>query len=147
VIVLAANGAMPPHDRIVRGFSLIEVLVASFVFAAIMLLALRSYEAAGNETRRSEGRLLLQGVLAEEERYYAGFHRYTDDVGPDGLGLATESQPGAFYGLGRLEVASDGQSVTATVDPRAAQGADPCGSLMLDSSGRRGASGSAAHCW
>jgi|GEM_PF-4366856 len=91
--------------------------------------------------------MLLQDVIAAEERYYSTYHRYTNDAGPDGLGVAVQSSPGAFYVLARLEVSSRGQSVRATVDPRASQRGDACGSLMLDSAGHHEASGSSVDCW
>ena len=118
------------------------------VLAIIALIALPSYGAASNKARRTEGRILLQTVLIAEERYYLSFNRYTSDAGPGGLGVAAESQPGGYYALAKLSLSSDGQSVTATVEPHNAQAGDRCGNLTLDSVGRRGSSGAAvADCW
>ena len=134
--------------RPARGFTLIEMMIVLCVLAIIALIALPSYGAAGNKARRTEGKILLQTVLIAEERYYLNFNRYTSDAGPSGLGVAAESQPGGYYALAKLLLSGDGQSVTATVEPRNMQAGDACGNLLLDSVGRRGSSGAAvADCW
>jgi Tfp pilus assembly protein PilE len=50
--------------------------------------------------------------------------------------------------LTTLDVSGDGQSVTATAEPRGVQAVDACGSLTLSSSGKRDASAApAVDCW
>jgi len=115
------------------------------ILAILALVALPSYNAAGNKARRSEGKILLQTVLAAEERYYATFNRYSSDTSTGGIGVGVISEPQAYYRLAALAVSSDGQNVKATVEPQNRQAEDPCGILGLDSSGRRTSAGQ--DCW
>jgi type IV pilus assembly protein PilE len=147
---LAADfmNSAPPRGERMQGFSLIELVIVLCALAIIALIALPSYGSASGKTRRAEGKILLQTVLAAEERYYLNFNRYSADAGSSGLGVASASQPSGYYVLTKLDLSSDGQSMTATVEPRNAQQNDVCGSLTLDSVGRRGATGApAADCW
>lgn len=131
-----------------RGFTLIELIAAVCILAVVALIALPSYATASCKARRSEGKILLQTVLAAEERYYFSFNRYTSDGAAAGFAIGTASQPGGYYALASLNVSADGQSVSARVDPQGNQQGDGCGGLTLDSAGRRGATGaSAAECW
>lgn len=143
-----ATGFVLWNRALACGFTLVEMLTVICVLAIIALIALPSYGAASSKARRSEGRILLQTVLIAEERYYLNFNHYTGEAGPGGLGIAVESQPGGYYALVKLLPGSDGQTVTATVEPRNAQAGDACGNLTLDSVGRRGSSGgTVADCW
>ena len=127
----------PTYALGVGGFTLFELVVVLAVVAVLALTALPSYSAATAKARRTEGKVLLQTVMAAEERYYITFNRYTADAGVAGLGATLTSQPGSYYRLGQLNLSADGQSVTAIAEPQGAQADDVCGSLGLDSTGRR----------
>jgi type IV pilus assembly protein PilE len=130
------------------GFSLIELVVALAVIAVLAAIALPSYQASMRKSRRTEGKVLLQTVLAAEERYYVNFNHYTADTGSAGIATAKESLPSGYYALTKLDLGAGAQSVIATVSPRNAQQDDACGDLTLDSTGHRDATGaSAAECW
>jgi len=123
------------------GFSLPEVLVAVVIVAILASIALPSYRHAMQKTRRTEGRALLQLVMAAEERYYAAHHRYAALIGDDGVSVARESAPGRYYVVSSIELGQGDQTVAIAVEPQNAQIGDPCGRLALDSLGRRSASG------
>ncbi len=96
---MSSHSEHAPHPcgacaRGARGFSLIELMIALCLLAIITLIALPSYAGVSNKARRTEGKILLQTVLAAEERFYLSFNRYTSSLGVDGLGVAAESQPG-----------------------------------------------------
>jgi len=128
-----------------EGFAAIELICVLAVLAILALVALPSYNTAANKARRSEGKMLLQTVLAAEERYYATFNRYSSETGGSGIGVGVLSEPQGYYRLSPLSVSNDGQSVSATAEPQGRQAGDPCGVLGLDSSGRRTAAGQ--DCW
>ena len=131
-----------------NGFTLIELAVVVAVVAIIAMIAFPSYTAAMQKSRRTEGKTLLQTIMAAEERYYTNFNRYTNDTGTSGLGVATDSEPGRYYALTKVSLSEDAQSVSLVVAPQNAQQSDRCGNLALDSIGRRGASmGETADCW
>ena len=128
---------VPISTRHACGFTLFELVAALAVVAILALVALPSYSAASAKARRTEGKALLQSVMAAEERYYITFNRYSADAGAAGIGATRVSQPGGYYRLVQLNLSADGQSVTAIAEPQDAQAADPCGNLGLDSRGRR----------
>ncbi|MEP6941193.1 MAG: type IV pilin protein [Rudaea sp.] len=119
------------------GITLIELVIALAVVAILAMIALPSYGGAMNKARRSEGKILLQAAMAAEERYFTTFNRYTSETGSSGLGVTATSEPGAYYRLATPAVSGDGQTVRVVAEPQGTQAADPCGSLGLDSVGRR----------
>ena len=132
------------------GFSLMELMVVVAIVAVISLIAVPSYNWAMRKTRRAEGKVLLQTIMAAEERYYSNLNRYTDQVGDEGIAAPTESLPGRYYVLSQMTLGDDAQTVSISVAPQGAQQGDPCGDLTLDSSGRRGSAGGAqdaSGCW
>ena len=132
------------------GFSLIELMIVVALLAIVALIALPSYNWAMQKSRRAEGKILLHTLMAAEERHYSNANRYTSQIGDAGIAESTESLPGRFYALSDITVSDDAQAVVITVVPQHAQRGDPCGSLTLDSIGRRGSSAPesrAAGCW
>ena len=117
------------------GFSLIELVAALAVVAILATVAVPAYQNSIRKARRAEGKTFLHILMMAEERHYAGFHRYTSDVGTKGLALPVVSQPGGHYALSRVEVSSGDQFVRILVSPQGAQVADACGALSLDSTG------------
>ena len=126
------------------GFSLIEMVVVLTLLAILAAFAIPSYQASVRKARRVEGKAFLHTLMMAQERYYAGFNRYTADTGPKGLNLPASSQPGGYYLLFGLDLSGDAQRLKITVSPQGAQATDSCGDLRLDSTGLYAASGSAA---
>ncbi len=140
----------PPRRHVSQGFSLIEMMTVVALLAIIALIAIPSYNWAMRKARRAEGKALLYVIMAAEERHYSNTNRYTRQIGEAGITESTESLPGHFYGLSDITLSDDAQTVTIAVSPQRAQQGDPCGSLTLDSTGRRGATAvqaSVAGCW
>jgi type IV pilus assembly protein PilE len=121
-----------------EGFSLVELVVALAIVAIIAAIAYPSYTNSVYKSRRAEGRALLQTVAAAQERYYGNRNKYTSATDSDGLAIPTQSEPGHFYTLAKIELGSNEQSFTLIAQPQAGQAGDPCASLTLESSGRRG---------
>jgi type IV pilus assembly protein PilE len=139
---------MCTHGSRARGFTLIEMVFVMAIVAILAFIAVTSYQSAMRKARRSEGKTLLQTLMAAEERHYIATNRYTDQIGPDGLNLSVDSQPGRFYSVAKIELSADAQYLLATVTPQDAQQGDPCGGLSLDSLGHRDALGdTGAACW
>ena len=140
-----------PRNRVdPSGFSLIELMIVVALLAIVALIALPSYNWAMQKSRRAEGKVLLHTIMAAEERFYSNANRYTSQVAEAGIAVPTESLPGRFYALSDITLSDDAQAVVITVVPQQAQRGDPCGSLTLDSTGRRGSSAPesrAAGCW
>lgn len=142
--------AVRDHRCKTLGFSLIEMMIVVALLAIVALIAVPSYNWAMRKARRAEGKALLYVIMAAEERHYSNTNRYTREIGEVGIAEFAESLPGHFYALSNITLSDDTQTVTVTVAPQHAQQGDPCASLTLDSTGRRGstaAQSSAAGCW
>ena len=127
-----------------RGFSLIEMVVVIAIVAILATVVVPTYQNSIRKARRAEGKTFLHVLMMAEERHYAGFHRYTSDMGTKGLALPAVSQPAGHYALSRVEVNAGDQFVRIFVSPQGAQVADACGTLSLDSTGVFEASGGSA---
>ncbi len=133
------------------GFSLVELVVALAIAAIVAAIAYPSYTNSVYKSRRAEGRVLLESVAAAQERYYNNRNKYTSATGSDGLATPVESEPGHFYTLAKIELGDNEQTFTLIAQPQGAQAGDPCASLTLESSGRRGIRSAASdvpdNCW
>lgn len=123
-----------------RGFSLIELLIAMAIVGILAALALPGYSQVMNRALRQDARLALLRVQQQQELYFTSHLAYASQLGrdPAGLGLSGRSDNGRY--LIELQTAADGMSytVTASADPSGQQAADlPCLRLMLDETGRR----------
>ncbi len=135
--------------------SLIELLIVLFITAILGSLALPSYRALVLLSGRAEAKRELLAMASDQERYFSRFATYLDDATP----LESPAQPGrqrssagARYTLS-VTACADGElshCFVATATPNAAQQADVCTSLSLDSWGRKAATvkqGDEQGCW
>lgn len=138
------NGAPAiPAPRLTCGMTLIELAIVIAVVGILMTIAVPSYRSYTLRVHRTEAvRMLLQASMCQERlaasrgaydtskcRPVSGQHRY----------MLTYSEPD-----------SRGHTYVAMAVPNGAQLADPCGSLILDQSGRRRVSAmnvSVTKCW
>jgi len=148
-----------------RGMTLIEVMIVLAIVLILATLAYPSYAGYVTKSRRIEGQVALLETMQQQERYfmrnntYAAFSASTVEAGEGGTPQfrpwsSASAQRSAYELEGR---ACAGQAVADCIEVRATPGTaqvdsrfrDPdCGTLTLDSVGRRGASGpSAATCW
>ena len=124
-----------------QGFSLIEMIIALAVLVILVSVAVPSYQSSLRKARRAEGKAFLHTLMMAQERYHGSFNRYTANAGPAGLAQPDASPPRGYYLVSSLDLEAGGQFVRITVSPQGAQVGDPCGDLMLDSTGLFQASG------
>jgi type IV pilus assembly protein PilE len=156
----AANSGVPVVNP--PGFSLIELLSALAIMSLLLALAVPAYYGHVVRAKRVQGQAALLRLMQQQERYYSQNNRYLafSSVSPSsqaqqfpwwsGAGGAAGSAyeiealacPGTAIGQCVLLRAMPG---TAKVDAQF-QDAD-CGVLSLSSTGQRGSSGPASHCW
>lgn len=126
-----------------RGWTLIELVLVIAILAILLAIALPSYQHYMLRVHRSEAIAALLEVAACQERIFAVSGRYdTTHCIPEGLD---------HYSI-RMEPPGEAGSLAfiAWADPAGGQARDGCGSLGLDQTGLRKASGVDADvnlCW
>lgn len=139
-----------------RGFSLLELMIAVAVIGILATIAYPSYQEHVLRGGRAEGMALLSDAAARQERYFAQSNAYITsqadvaDLGmPHTTGTTVMSSNGR-YSLTVGTAANDG-GYTLTATRQGAQVNDTkCGNFTLDAVGRRGVSISGADavgCW
>lgn len=141
------------------GFSLIELVTAIAIMAVLMMIALPSYRHAVAQVRRGEGQSALLKTMQQQEQVYTQRTAYlafsaasNDADGGRFKWYSGESAPSSAY-----EITADacpGMQLADCVLVKAKPGTpqvnaafkdDVCGTLWLDSFGKKGADG--ANCW
>jgi type IV pilus assembly protein PilE len=144
-----------------RGLTLIEVMIALAIVMILTALAYPSYAGYMTRTRRIEGMVALVETMQQQERYFMRNNRYLSFSAvapvPDAPQFHAWSGSSAARSAYELEArACPGQTSDDCIELRATPGTgnvdsnfkDPdCGVLILDSTGRRSATGAAANCW
>ena len=156
----AAHGGVPAANP--PGFSLIELLSALAIMSLLLALAVPAYHGHVVRAKRVQGQAALLRLMQQQERYYSQNNRYlvfssaspapqlqafpwwSGEVGAAGSAYEIEALacPGMTIGQCVLLRAMPG---TPRVDGQFRD--SDCGVLSLSSTGRRGSSGPASHCW
>jgi type IV pilus assembly protein PilE len=123
-----------------RGFSLIELLVAMAIAGLLAAIALPSYNQLVTRAQRQDARLALLRLQHQQEIVFANHLSYSRraDRNPPGPALPERSEQGHY--LLALRIAADGMSYTALAraDPAGRQASDlHCAWLSIDETGRQ----------
>lgn len=144
-----------------RGFTLIEMMVASVIICILAAIAYPSLHGYMVKGKRAQAQAALLQLMQQQERYYSQNNTYlafsSESTDPDEKLFQWWSGSGPAQSAYEIRgVACSGASIaqcvqldalpgTAKVDPHF-RDAD-CRILSLSSYGQRGASGAARHCW
>ena len=131
--------------RRLRGFTLIEAMLAVAIAAILASIALPSYREQVAKGRRLSAQARLYSAAQFMERFYAENHRYDQNAAGQAVALPVplqQTENGA-YTL-RLRT-PDRNSYTITATPAAAQLNDRCGVFSLSHTGLQAAS--QPDCW
>ncbi len=134
-----------------RGFTLIEVMIAVAILGIIAAIAIPSYSAYMNKTRRVDAVTLLSEIAGEQQRFFTENNRYATDLTEMGYPDAAEESENGYYSVSVS--ASTRSSYTLIAEPvaGAAQENDTdCGSFTITSTGIKGVEGAAKpadQCW
>lgn len=135
----------------IRGFTLIELMIALVIAAILASIAVPSYRQYVLRSHRVEATSALLRVAAAQEKFYLQNNTYTDNVGVvDGLAFSADDDTASFITEnGWYEVtvtAADVDSFTLKAEPQGDQVDDSaCSSFGLESTGVKSASGE--KCW
>lgn len=138
----------------VRGFTLIEVMIAVVIVGILASIAYPSYRESVRKNNRAEAKVALTEGAQALERYYSINGRYT--TGTSG----TLALPAVFptvvpsSGAARYNIAVQGAPTTNGYVLRATRtgsmAGDPCGDYQISSTGAQTLNGntkSVAECW
>ncbi len=110
--------AYPPTAQ--TGWTLSELLVGLAVMAALVALALPSYQAQQRQARRSDAHGALQQLKLDQARWRSTQNSHAEDLAS--LGWTSDVSPGGHYRITIEDASSEGYSLIAT--PIGAQARD-----------------------
>jgi type IV pilus assembly protein PilE len=97
-----------------RGFTLIELMVALAIVAILSAAALPAYQGVVHRSQRSDARLALLWVQYQQERHYATNNAYADALSElNGPGGVAGRSAGGDYDLA-VALTNGGQGYVAT---------------------------------
>lgn len=98
-----------------RGFTLLETLIAMLIVAVLSSLAVPGYQQVMHKARRIEARTALLQIQFLQERHYLNHFAYSDSLAGSpadgGLGSATTTPSGDYTLF--IETRADGQGYVA----------------------------------
>ena len=131
--------------RAERGFTLVELLITVVILSIIVAIAMPSYSAQAQKSRRADGTSALSRATMVMESCRSDLATYT---GCAARVAATSEE--SFYNI-TIAVAVGGGAYTLTATATGVQADDTrCTTLTLNSQGSKGYTGSAPHaasCW
>lgn len=130
-------------------------MIVLVIIALLLLVAVPGYQESMKKSRRADGMRDLMELTARQERFYAQYSVYTDDIdSPDGLNFERTTSSEGHYDLAVVACPdkddddfSDCYVLRAV--PKGKQANDTeCATLSVNSKGQRSASGTLGDaCW
>lgn len=140
----------------IRGFTLIELMIAVAIVAILAAIAYPSYVNQVRKARRVEAKTLLLEVANKQERFYTENNTYAADMTALGYANNNQTTENSWYSTSTTTSTSASPAAPAggyviVAAPRLGQTGDTtCGNLTLNSFGVKGETGTAAsaqECW
>ena len=135
-----------PTPRMVRGVTLIELMVVVVIIGILAALGYPLYTDQVRKSRRAEAKSALQEAMTREERHYTTDNTYASDMTT--IGYANDpfvTSHGWYKVSGAACGGGIGECVKLTATAQKNQAKDSCGDFTLDSRGSRSADQSG--CW
>lgn len=131
--------------RLLRGFTLIEMMITVAVIGILASIALPSYQDYVRKARRADAQAFMYEVASRQQHYLVDRRLYANDLAT--LGLAVPASVSVHYDITLPTVVNNVQPMGFVLQaaPKAGQANDPCGTLTLNAQGTKGAS--KGGCW
>ena len=142
----------PVRSGQARGFTLIEMMIVVAVIGILAAIAYPSYQRYVTESRRSAAEACLSQYALYMERFYATNLSYAETSSGTAVSLPTldcSTELSSYYTFSLSAVASRSYTLDAAPQSTQASNDSDCGTLSLDETGAKGASGSSggSSCW
>lgn len=132
-----------------RGFTLIELMIVVAVIAVLTVIAIASYDWATTKTRRKEAASCIEQGAQYMERFHATNLRYDKTIA--GVAVALPNQCPAdlatYYTVSVSAVAATTYTLQAVPIGTQATRDTACGTLSMNQTGTKAASGGGSECW
>lgn len=135
------------------GFTLIELIVTIAIVAILAVIAVQSYQFAVVKTRRATAESCLVEQAQYMERFYTTNMRYDEDGAGNAFAMPTPqecvTELGDFYAFDFAAGPTAAEFTVRAAPVEGRQNDSRCGTLTLDNTGLKTASGSASvdECW
>lgn len=141
---------MQRNKKINRGFTLIELMIIVAIIGILASIAVSSTESSAQKTRRAAVKTMMLDIQSRQERASINTGRY-QSLSSLGFGASlhvnaegnSTSQNSGFY---TITMTNNDFTYTITATPINAQTKDSCGTLTVNESGAKTASGT-GNCW
>ncbi len=134
-----------------HGFSMIELIIVIAIIGILSAIAIPSYTAYMQKTRRIDATTFLQETAGEQYRFFTENNRYATEMQELGYGAAaTFPSKEGLYTVSIANPTPTSYVLTAAPVTGGAQAGDAeCGSITLSSTGLKGATGTGGmlSCW
>lgn len=152
-MTLARNARSLPlrrrHNQ--GGFSLIEMMVVMVIAAVLFGLALPAYTSYMQKTRRTDAKVALTTIAAQQERYFLKNNQYAGSTTALGYSANPHISDEGYYSV--VVTTTDGSDFTATATAIGVQDEDAdCATLTIADTGQKtaqseGAADTSSVCW
>ena len=130
-----------PGDPASRGFTLIELMIVVAVVAILASVAYPSYAAYVLRSNRAAAQGVMTDLAILQHQFFLDTRSYGASVAA--LRSSIPSEVAARYDVTVAANAGPPPGFTISAVPKAAQAADPCGTLSIDAAGAK----SPTACW
>ena len=142
-----------PPRRMLEGFTLIELMIAVAIVAILGMIAMASYSAQIQKSRRTDARSAVMDLAGREEKLFSTTNAYSgvpSDLGYGAVGAVFPITVGSGYYQVNVAVANPPVTYVITATAIGSQANDTkCTTLSVDELGSQTSTGTetAATCW